>query len=308
MKSLSMRTQSAVIIVLALAAGVATAHPNWSDRGSDDGSQSFLGDGWDGPGLNATTLYFHFRNAHPVDGPAQREIMIGVLEDWASVVQIHFVETPVARRHRCIEFLFAVGDHCGNEPAECGGPDFCVFNGTEPGGVAHAAYPPGIPTSCGGISAEPYAGDVHIDAEEAFRTGPNQNGWSLALITAHNVGHALGLTDHLGYTMDPNFTPDSNYFGIFGTDEAQIQQGYAPGPGSVTTLEDSGVWVNNTWQGTELGTPGNPFNSLAEGVAGVPPFGADVTVHVLGGLYPENLTISKPCVITSEFGSAIIGN
>lgn len=284
------------------------AHPHTHDtRGGGDDTPSFLGDGWDGPGLNATTIYFHFRNAHPVDGPEQREQMIGVLQDWADVVQIHFVEVAYPNASRCIEFLFASGDHCGDEPAECGAPEGCHFNGVGFGRPGHAAYPPGITTPCGGVSQEPYAGNVHLDADEAFRVGPNENGWNLRLITAHNVGHALGLADHVGYVMDPNYNWDTGYVPPLGTDEAQIQNGYAAGKGSVTSLEDTGVWVNSAWQGGELGTPGNPFNTLAEGVGGVPPFGHDVTIHVLGGLYPENITISKPCRITSEFGTTFIG-
>ena len=42
-------TCTMVLACLALHPGV--------DRGGGDDSQSFLGDGWDGPGLNATTVY-----------------------------------------------------------------------------------------------------------------------------------------------------------------------------------------------------------------------------------------------------------
>ena len=292
-------TCTMVLACLALHPGV--------DRGGGDDSQSFLGDGWDGPGLNATTVYFHFRNAHPADGPEQREQMIDVLEDWASVVQIHFIEIPTPGADRCIDFLFATGDHCAEAPAECGAPEACEFNGVGNGRPGHAAFPPGIPTPCGGVSQEPYAGDVHLDADEAYRTSSAENGWSLKLITAHNVGHALGLTDHIGYVMDPNYDWDTNYVPILGTDAAQIQQGYAAGTGSVATLEDLGVWVNSSWSGEERGTPGAPFNTLSEGVGGVPPFGSDVTIHVQAGLYPGPITITKPCIVTSEFGTAFIG-
>ncbi|USN98700.1 MAG: matrixin family metalloprotease [Phycisphaeraceae bacterium] len=304
-----MRTSHSLIftsIALCVVLGLASAQSGGTS-GSGDDTPTFYGDGWDGPGQNATTVYFHFVNALDYRGREQREAMIAVLEDWAGVVQIHFVETPIAHANRCIEFLFASGDHCDVEPVECGAPPECVFNGNELGRTGHAAYPPGIPTVCDGISQEPYAGDVHLDADESYRIYNNQNGYSLWLVTAHNVGHALGLADGVGYIMDPNITWGSFYVPPVGSDAAQILHGYAAGEGSVTRLEDSGIWVNNTWQGAELGTPGNPFNSLAHGVGGVPPFGEDVPIHVLGGLYPENITITKPCMITAEFGTAYIG-
>ena len=270
-----------------------------------------IGDGWDGPGANATTINFHFANAHPIDGQAQRDLIIGVLEEWASVVQIHFVEVAYPGASRGIEFFFATGNHCNVVPAECGAPEECTFNGFDPGRPGHAAYPPGITTECFGVSAEPYAGDVHFDAQEGYRTGPNQNGWSLELVAAHNIGHALGLQDNpngsVNNVMYPFFDEGSGFLTIWEGDIIQIQQGYAAGVGSVTTLEDTGVWVNSNWFGPEQGTPGNPFNTVAEGVAGVPPFGGGVTVHVLGGIYPGSITIDKACIITSEFGTASIG-
>lgn len=303
------RPATRTVLLACLCTPFAPAHPTPADRGG--GPVGMIGDGWDGPGQHATTIFFHVRNAHPTDGPAQRRIILDALDAWSQVVQIHFVEIPIPYADRSIDFLFAVGDHCHIEPEECGSPQ-CVFNGMDPGFPGHAAYPPGVITHCGPVSVEPYAGDVHFDAHEAFRTGPGQNGWDFMLVAAHNIGHALGLRDNPNPSdhdvMFEFFTRDDNFLLLSATDIAQIQQGYLPGPGSLTTLEDLGVWVNSAWTGAELGSPGNPFNTLAEGIAGVPPFGDAVSVHVLGGLYPENLTISTPCIIRSEFGTAIIGH
>lgn len=268
-----------------------------------------LGDGWDGPGQNATTLYFHMDNGSTRLGASQRQTLIDALAAWADVVQIHFVELPVTNHSRSIDFLWATGNHCANEPDECG-DDLCLFNGPAPGAIAHGFFPPGIDNLCSGVSTESRAGNVHFDDQEAFQTDPDNAGYSLMLAAAHMIGHALGLDENSNPGDHDVMGPvewNEPFLQISATDTAQIQQGYAAGVGSVTTLEDSGVWVNSNWTGPELGTPGSPFNSLAEGVAGVPPFGFDVTIHVLGGLYPGPLTISKPCRITSEFGTAYIG-
>lgn len=268
-----------------------------------------LGDGWDGPGQHATTLYFHMDNGSTRLGASQRQTLIDALAAWTDVVQIHFVELPVTNYSRSIDFLWATRDHCADEPDECG-DERCHFNGPAFGAAAHAFFPPGIDNYCGGVSTESRAGNIHFDDEEAFQTNPDHVGYSLMLAAAHMIGHALGLDDNPNPGDHDVMGPvewNEPFLKISLTDTLQIQQGYAAGVGSVTTLEETGVWVNSNWTGPELGTPGSPFDSLAEGVAGVPPFGFDVTIHVLGGLYPGALTVSKPCRITSEFGTAYIG-
>ncbi|MEZ6243285.1 MAG: matrixin family metalloprotease [Phycisphaerales bacterium] len=268
-----------------------------------------IGDGWDGPGQNAVTIYFHMDNATNALGPSQRQVLLDALAAWAGVVQIHFVELAVQNASRSIDFLWATGDHCALEPHECGN-DLCWFNGPEFGAIAHAFYPPGISNICGGVSVEPTAGNVHFDAQESFFTDPSSGGYSLMLTAVHNIGHALGLQDSENPGDHDVMGPiewNEQFIKISQTDALQIQQGYSAGVGSVTPLEVSGVWVNGNWNGQELGTPGSPFNTLEEGVAGVPPFGGGVVVHVQAGLYPGGHVVATPCVIQSEFGTAYIG-
>ena len=83
--------------------------------------------------------------------------------------------------------------------------------------------------------------------------------------------------------------------------------GYASGTGSVITLESLGVWVNNAFAGTELGTFSNPFNTVSEGVAGVPPGSTTVTLHLRGGNYSGGITITQPMFVQVESGPAYLG-
>ncbi len=293
----------------------ATAHTDEGvqHRGGQPGGM--VNDGWDGVGQHATTLYFHIENASPRGTQAgQRTAMLTALQTWADVVQIHFVETAVPNRSRSIDFRWEAGEHCASEPAECGDPD-CVFDG--PGNrFYHAAYPPGGNSPCGGVATEPHAGNIHFDIDDGFQENndPGFNGISLALTAAHCIGHALGLGDNttgnpdaFRSIMDNRDLRSRSLFFPSEADIIHIQEGYAAGTGSVTTLEDQGIWVNGSWLGAEFGTPGNPFDTVAEAVQGVPPFAPDVTIHLLGGQYPETITIATPCVITAEFSTAYIG-
>jgi len=287
--------------------------PSNDARGGQVGGM--VTDGWDGAGLHATTLYFHIENASPIGTQAgQRTAMLTALQTWADLVQVHFIETPIPNRARSIDFRWEDGEHCANEPAECGDSD-CVFDG--PGGrFYHAAYPPGGDSLCGGIATESQAGNIHFDIEDGFSEdhGPGFNGISLALTAAHSVGHALGLRhDTVGdpgaypSIMDNRDMRDRSLWPPSERDILFIQQGYAAGVGSVTTLETLGIWVNSSYAGTELGTPGEPFDTLAEGIAGLPPFAGTITMHMLTGLYPEAAVIDEPCIISADFGPVIIG-
>ncbi len=267
------------------------------------------GDGWDGPGQNATTIYFHMDHVPSFFGPAGRWALIDALAVWAEVVQIHFVELAVTDHDRSIDFLWVAGDHCPVEVGECGHFQ-CAFNGPGFGSIAHAFPPPGVEAFCAGVSIEDRAGNVHFDVQEPYATSPAGDTYHVLLVAAHMVGHALGLQEDNSPGNQNVMGPielGEGFTGLGSSDVAEIRAGYASGSGSVTTLEDTGVWVNSSWEGPELGMPGSPFDTLAEGIQGVPPHGGGVTVHVLVGLYPESITISKACIITSEFGPAIIG-
>lgn len=274
------------------------------------GEGGMAGNGWDGPGQNSTTILFHVENiSNGLPAVDQRRAIFDALAAWAGVVQIHFVEIAAPNWNRSIDFRWAVGNHCAVENAECGNPN-CPFDG--PGGVlAHAGFPPGVNSVCVNPMPETFAGNVHFDADDPYERDNDGFGFSMTLIAAHEIGHAIGLTHDTSpggpHIMRPSFSMDAGMQPPSASDVTHIRSGYRSGSGSVTTLEDSGIWVNSAWTGPENGRPGNPFNTVAEGVAGLPPGNGGVTIHVVGGLYPGAVTISQPCTITAEISTAFIG-
>jgi len=278
-------------------------------RGADRGG-GMAGDGWDGPGQNAVTIFWHVVNATPDFGAAQRQALIAAMQAWAGVVRITFQELPVPNQNVGVDWSFQTGDHCAAEAAECGDPD-CPFDGA--GGIlAHAGFPPGVNSLCTSPMTETFAGNVHFDEGETWEqdnaggSGP----YSLTLIACHELGHAIGLVHDNsggGDVMRPTFSSNDGFGGLSADDIANIQSGYASGTGAVITLNDTGVWVNRAFGGVELGTQANPFNTVAEGAGGVPPSSTDIVVHISAGTYPENLTITQNMVLRAEGGVVNIG-
>lgn len=267
------------------------------------------GTGWDGAGLNATTVNWHMRTVSAdLTATAQRTAWIAALQTWADVVQINFVELPVGGRNRELDLGYATGNHCAYESAECGNAN-CPFNGAG-GVIAHAGYPPATGSLCIPNMPETFAGDVHFDDDETWEQDTGSNtAMSLQLIAAHELGHAIGLTHDTGAgdIMRPSFSTLDGAQAPSASDVANIRAGYANGTGSVVTLESTGVWVNGSYAGTELGTVGNPFNTVGEGVVGVPPGSTTVTLHIRGGNYSGGLVITQPMFIQVESGPAFLG-
>jgi hypothetical protein len=138
------------------------------------------GDGWDGPGLNATTLNYAFSQltAQLPSGAPQGEIL-RAMGEWAKVIQLDWQAGSGPGGTHTVNILFAQSAHGDGYP----------FDGT--GGVlAHTFYPaPSNP--------EPIAGDMHFDDSESWHVGANTDLFSVAL---HELGHALGL----GHSDNPN--------------------------------------------------------------------------------------------------------
>jgi hypothetical protein len=267
------------------------------------------GDGWDGPGQNAVTLTWRVEGATSQMGPEQRTAIINALQAWANVAQIHFVETAVSDDNAAIDFNFATGDHSAMEPQEAGDPD-CPFDGIN-GALAHAGIPPGVSTPCIAPMSETFAGNVHFDDAENWELDDRAgaDGWmSLTYAACHEIGHALGLTHSTvaDAVMEANLGSDDAFPGLQEDDITNIRAGYAAGVGSVTTLAGSGVWVSGGYAGVERGTFSQPFNSIAEGVAGIPSGSAGLVLHVVTGTYTGAPTITKNMVIQPESGIVIL--
>lgn len=270
------------------------------------------GDGWDGPGANATTILWHVEGTTNDFGAAQRTELIEALSEWAALVQITFLEVPVANANRSIDFNFVNGCHSDVEPLEAGYSPCCFSNTPVTGASAHAAFPPGALSACGGPIGETFAGNVHFNDAEAWEPdGPGGGfAYSLKYIAAHEIGHALGLihSDHEDDLMFCRLGTIESYPGFSGNDVRFIHSGYAPGAGDVVTLEESGVWVDVGFTGSELGTQVRPLNTLNKGIDGVPPFSNGVVVHTQAGRYRENILITQNMHIRAESGSIVIGD
>jgi len=131
------------------------------------------GEGWDGPGMNATILFYFF--SHMTEqlplALTQSEIL-RAMATWAAVAQITWLPGVSATANQTVNLLFATGDH---------GYGYS-FDG--PGGIlAHTFAPPPL-------SPEPVAGDTHFDDAETWRVGSDFDLFSVAL---HELGHSLGL-------------------------------------------------------------------------------------------------------------------
>lgn len=268
------------------------------------------GNGWDGAGLNSTTVFWHQEN-ETSDLPAEdiRQAYITAMSAWAGVVRITFEEVPVANLNRSVDWAFATGNHCALEPNECGDPD-CPFDG--PSGVlAHAGFPPGVNSTCVNPMAETHSGNVHFDDAETFEldNAAGAGPFSLTAIACHEVGHGIGLTHSSAPDiMKPSFSSNESFPGLSANDIANVRAGYAAGAGSVITLEDLGVWVNDAWTLSELGTVTFPFNTVIEGVAGVPRGNSGVTLHCTPGTYATPGLINKRMFIVPNGSGSIVIN
>ena len=176
---------------------------------------STFGEGWDGPGMNAATLFYVFSQmtAQLPVLETQSEIL-RALQEWAKVAQITWLPGVSATANRTVNILFATGDHGDGFP----------FDG--PGGVLAHTFYPALP------AAEPLAGDMHFDDSESWHFGSNYDIFSVAI---HEAGHALGLgsSDNPDSVMYPYYKlrtglSDDDIAGVLSLYAAQT--GMPPGP------------------------------------------------------------------------------
>ena len=130
--------------------------------------------GWNLGADNAAHLTYFFGSLTTKVPAAQvQSEILRAFAQWSAVVNVTFTPATAANLARSISIEFVSGAH----------GDAFPFDG--PGGIlAHTFYP-------APINSEPVAGDMHFDADEAWKVGADTDVYTVAL---HEIGHALGLT------------------------------------------------------------------------------------------------------------------
>jgi len=175
------------------------------------GDYVLVGTGWpkDQSGRVALT-YFVRSLTEKLDPSVARSEVDRALHEWTKYANLTISTGQQESGLRAVDILFARGAHGDAYP----------FDG--PGGVLAHTFYPSPPNS------EPIAGDIHLDADEAWATGKSVDLFSVAL---HEAGHALGLghSDRPGAVMYPYYKLSA---GLADDDIAAIQALYGKPGGS----------------------------------------------------------------------------
>lgn len=155
-------------------------------------------------GGNVALRYFIRSLTDKLDQATARSEIERALREWTRYASFTLAPGQQQGSERTLDILFASGSH----------GDGYAFDGAA-GTLAHTFYPaPPNP--------EPIAGDLHLDADEPWRSGANVDLYSVAL---HEAGHALGLghADRPGSVMYPYYKLST---GLTGDDIAGIRALY----------------------------------------------------------------------------------
>jgi hypothetical protein len=169
------------------------------------------GNGWDGPGLGAATVFYYYSNVtSQLNATAAKAEIARAMAQWANVVKVTWAPGTSASANQTVNILWATYAHGDAYP----------FTGAT-GMIAHTFYP-------ANPNPEPIAGDMHLNDSFAWGIGTNTDLFS---VTLHELGHALGL----GHSDNPNDVMYPYYkmvTGLAPDDIAAIQTLYAAQTGA----------------------------------------------------------------------------
>jgi Matrixin/Glucodextranase, domain B len=171
-----------------LAAGVPLAGCNGAaTEAGPVGEYVLVSSGWPKDADGNVALHYFIRSlTDKMDAATAQSEIERALREWTRYANFTLSPGQQQGAERTLDILFASGSH--GDPYPFDGPG---------GALAHTYYPaPPNP--------EPIAGDLHLDADEPWRSGANVDLYSVAL---HEAGHALGLghSDRPGSVMYPYY-------------------------------------------------------------------------------------------------------
>jgi hypothetical protein len=225
---------------------------------------------------NVALHYFIQSLSDRLDPQKARQEIERAFAEWSKYAKLTVAPGLVAGDTRTIDILFARRAHGDAYP----------FDG--PGGtLAHTFYPP--------PNSEPIAGDMHLDADEAWQIGANVDLFSVAL---HEAGHAFGLghSDRPGAVMYPYYKIST---GLTDDDIAGIQALYgsrtaatpAPPPTPITPVTPT--------------TPTTPITPATPTTPATPPSSSpDKVPPSVQIMYPGSTIVSTSAASITVTGAA----
>ena len=169
------------------------------------GDYVLVGNGWPKDASGGVAITYFIRSlTEKLDPAVARSEIERALREWTRYAKVTISPTLQQSAVQSIDISFAHGAHGDAYPFVPSGP-----------ALAHTFYP-APPNS------EPLAGDMHLNADEAWKTGATVDLYSVAL---HEAGHALGLghSDVPGSVMYPYYKLSA---GLAADDIAAIQALY----------------------------------------------------------------------------------